>query len=29
VDEMLSQTMKLKRRVVLEKFKDRIEALSA
>jgi long-subunit acyl-CoA synthetase (AMP-forming) len=29
VDEMLSQTMKLKRRVVLEKFKDRIEALYA
>jgi long-subunit acyl-CoA synthetase (AMP-forming) len=29
VDGMLTQTMKLKRRVVLEKFKDRIEALYA
>jgi long-chain acyl-CoA synthetase len=26
---MLTQTMKLKRRVILEKFKDRIEALYA
>jgi long-subunit acyl-CoA synthetase (AMP-forming) len=29
VDEMLTQTMQLKRRVILDNFQDRIEALYA